>query len=388
MFKRISYKYASEAGYPEYISRRLLTSFARNCLSFPFALRFLWSASHNVKEGDTCPFAISPHLKPLFPFLITQMRRDLWEICSPGICPSLLPSPTRRPSLPQHFPLALRSICFEPLRALRLESELCTNLFGPLSFFFLFFFFFSTRPTLQFRQACSVQDLLVRLPWGDTCCLKPSAWVWKKKKKHPSLGGREAGRVMGSQRGKEWGREAEIHSHYFIIFIIGLLFFYPELFSQKNGLLVQDTAERLRHTGWSVNAVKIHVKKTSLKVNVCMFCNLCFSWMRLLSVSCPEYCPSQGLSFIGSSRETEMKPKSDFLLSHSGQRKGFTNASTCVHIKGGIYCRGVYLIRVQNYLGAFFFVLSFIEMHLFASQFDPDIIRQWAETCNFVLRRH
>ena len=365
MFKRISYKYASEAGYPEYISRRLLTSFARNCLSFPFALRFLWSASHNVKEGDTCPFAISPHLKPLFPFLITQMRRDLWEICSPGICPSLLPSPTRRPSLPQHFPLALRSICFEPLRALRLESELCTNLFGPLSFFFLFFFFPHAPPCSSGRRAVSRTS-----SWGSRGGI-PAVWShlpgYEKKKKHPSLGGREAGRVMGSQRGKEWGREAEIHSHYFIIFIIGLLFFYPELFSQKNGLLVQDTAERLRHTGWSVNAVKIHVKKTSLKVNVCMFCNLCFSWMRLLSVSCPEYCPSQGLSFIGSSRETEMKPKSDFLLSHSGQRKGFTNASTCVHIKGGICCRGVYLIRVQNYLGAFFLfclLLKCIYLHL------------------------
>lgn len=55
MFNRILYKYASEAGYPEYISRRLLTSLPL----VPFALRFLWSASHNVKEGDACPFAIS-----------------------------------------------------------------------------------------------------------------------------------------------------------------------------------------------------------------------------------------------------------------------------------------------------------------------------------------
>lgn len=34
MFNRSSYKCASEAGYPEYISRRLLTSLARSCLSF------------------------------------------------------------------------------------------------------------------------------------------------------------------------------------------------------------------------------------------------------------------------------------------------------------------------------------------------------------------
>lgn len=169
MFSRILYKYASEAGYPEYISRCLLTSL-RELPPIPFALRFLWSASHNVKESDTRPFAISPHLKPLFP-----LSRKCNEICeksallvSAPLPFPVSPSPTRCPSLPQRSPFALRSVCFEPLCALRLESELCINLFGP---------FICTRPTLHFRQAWSVQDLLVRLPWGDTWCLKPSALV-------------------------------------------------------------------------------------------------------------------------------------------------------------------------------------------------------------------
>lgn len=72
-------------------------------------------------------------------------------------------------------------------------------------------------------------------------------------------------------------------------------------------------------------------------------------------------------------------------------KKDYTNASTCVCIKGGTRCRGVYPIRVQNYLcdravwvshpSQYMFVLSFIEMHLTASQFDPDIMRQRVETC-------
>lgn len=79
-------------------------------------------------------------------------------------------------------------------------------------------------------------------------------------------------------------------------------------------------------------------------------------------------------------------------------KKDYTNASTCVCVKGGTLCRGVCPIRVQNYLcdravwvshpSQYMFVLSFIEMHLTASQFDPDIMRQRVETCNFGLRRH
>lgn len=108
-----------------------------------------------------------PHLKPRFP-----LSRKCSEICeksallvSAPLPFSVFPSPTRCPSLPQHTPFALLSVCFEPHCA---GICLCINLFGP---------FICTRPTLHFRQAWSVQDLLVRLPWGDTWCLKPSALV-------------------------------------------------------------------------------------------------------------------------------------------------------------------------------------------------------------------
>lgn len=178
MFSRILYKYASEAGYPEYISRCLLTSL-RELPPIPFALRFLWSASHNVKESDTRPFAISPHLKPLFP-----LSRKCNEICeksallvSAPLPFPVSPSPTRCPSLPQRSPFALRSVCFEPLCALRLESELCINLFGP---------FICTRPTLHFRPGVSRTS-----SWGSPGGI-PGVWShlpWYKKKKKTSQSG-------------------------------------------------------------------------------------------------------------------------------------------------------------------------------------------------------
>lgn len=85
MFSRILFKYASEAGYPEHISRCLLTSLHELRL-IPFALCFLWSASHNVKGGDTCPFAISRIWSRYFLYRANATRSV--KIYSPGICPS------------------------------------------------------------------------------------------------------------------------------------------------------------------------------------------------------------------------------------------------------------------------------------------------------------
>lgn len=167
----------------------------------------------------------------------------------------LLPSPTRRPSLPQHFPLALRSICFEPLRALRLESELCTNLFGPLSFSI---FLHTPHPAVQAGVQCPGPPR--EAPVGDTCCLKPSAWVWNDTK-HPSLGGREAERVMWSQRGKEWGREVEIHSHYYhfhycFLFIFPLIIHKKLSFGSGHGwltqLILRQTQTILKKEDWKL----------------------------------------------------------------------------------------------------------------------------------------
>lgn len=119
-----------------------------------------------------------PHLKPLFP-----LSRKCNEICenllSWYLPLSLLPSllrPLAVPRSPSTPPFALRSVCFEPLGALGLESELCINLFGP---------FICTRPTLRLRQAWSVQDLLMRLPWGIPGVWSHLPWC---KKKTPSLG--------------------------------------------------------------------------------------------------------------------------------------------------------------------------------------------------------
>lgn len=219
MFSRILHKYASEAGYPENISRCLLTSLQELPL-IPFAPCFLWSTSHNVKESDTCPFAISPHLKPLFP--LSHKCNEICEksalLVSAFLPFPVFPSPTCCPSLPQHSPFPLHSVCFEPLCALRLESELCINLFGP---------FICTRPTLHFRQAWSVQDLLVRLPWGGYLVFE--AICLGIKKNPPSLGDREAGRVILSHRGKEWGRKAEIGSLLFYI--------YFRIFNVKKSIL-------------------------------------------------------------------------------------------------------------------------------------------------------
>lgn len=158
MFNRILYKYTSEAGYLEYISRRLLTSLQELPL-IPFALCFLWSASHSVKEGDTCPFAISLIWSRYFLSYHTNAFRSVRNLLSWYLPLSLFPSflrPLAVPRSPSTPPRAAFA-CFEPLCALRLQSELCINQFGP---------FLCTRPTLQFRQAWSVQDLLVRLPWG------------------------------------------------------------------------------------------------------------------------------------------------------------------------------------------------------------------------------
>lgn len=116
MFNRILNKYTSEAGYPEYISRRLLTSLQELPLT-PSLLCFLWSASHNVKEGDMCPFAISPHLKPFLPFLSYKCN----EICEKSDLLVSAPSPFSLLSFahslslaPPALSFALCSICFEP----------------------------------------------------------------------------------------------------------------------------------------------------------------------------------------------------------------------------------------------------------------------------------
>lgn len=85
MFSRILFKYASEAGYPEHISRCRLTSLHELRL-ISFALCFLWSASHNVKGGDTCPFAISRIWSRYFLYRANATRSV--KIYSPDICPS------------------------------------------------------------------------------------------------------------------------------------------------------------------------------------------------------------------------------------------------------------------------------------------------------------
>lgn len=100
MFNRILYKYTSEAGYLEYISRRLLTSLQELPL-IPFALRFLWSASHNVKEGDTCPFAISLIWSRYFLSYHTNAMRSMRNVLSWYLPLSLFPSLLRPLAVPR-----------------------------------------------------------------------------------------------------------------------------------------------------------------------------------------------------------------------------------------------------------------------------------------------
>ena len=67
-----------------------------------------------------------PSSRAVISFLITQMKRDLCEIGSLGICPSaffLLFIAHLLSFVPPMLPIVPSSICFELLCALRLESE-------------------------------------------------------------------------------------------------------------------------------------------------------------------------------------------------------------------------------------------------------------------------
>lgn len=192
-----------------------------SCVSFPFAPRLLWSASHNVKEGDTCPFAISLIWSRYFFSYHTNGMRSVRNVLSWYLPLSLFPSLLRPLAVP-------RSPSSPPRAAFRLLwATLCIKAGIWVMYKSIWSPFFCTRPTLQFRQAWSVQDLLVRLPWGI-----PGVWSHLPGyKKTSSLGGREAGRVIQSQKGKEWSREAEkgFHSIFFILSFLLLVLYFCEI---------------------------------------------------------------------------------------------------------------------------------------------------------------
>lgn len=104
-----------------------------------------------------------------------------------------------------------------------------------------------TTTTLQFRQAWSTQELLVRPPLEDTWCLKPSAWVWKTS----SLGGREAGRLVESQEGNKPGRSRDlfIFSICFISEFFLLAFYCSDSFRFSHNELGQISSGHLRPDG-------------------------------------------------------------------------------------------------------------------------------------------
>ena len=162
-FNRVLNKCTSEAGYPSTF-QDVSSHPRRKRLSFPLLRAACDPPLTMQRKVIRVPLQF-PSSEAVISF-ITETQPDLCGICSPDICPSPVshlpfahsssPAP---PALPQRSPFALRLVGFEPLCALRLESELCINLFG---------LFICTRSTLQLRQAWGVQDPLVRLPWGDT----------------------------------------------------------------------------------------------------------------------------------------------------------------------------------------------------------------------------
>ncbi len=169
MFNRILYKYTSEAGYLEYISRRLLTS-SQELRLIPFALCFLWSASHNVKEGDTCPFAISPIWSRYFLSYHTNAMRSVRNLFSWYLPLSLFPSFLRPLAVP-------RSPSTPPRAAFHLLwATLCINA-G------IWVMYKSIWSVLLHTPHSAVQAGLEcpgpprEAPMGGTWCLKPSAWV-------------------------------------------------------------------------------------------------------------------------------------------------------------------------------------------------------------------
>lgn len=207
MFNKILNKYTSEPGYPEYISRRLLTSLQELPLT-PSLLCFLWSASHNVKEGDMCPFATSPHLKPLFPFLSYECNEICGKLTSPGICPLSLfpfsPSPTRCPSLPQHSPFALFHLLWA---ILSLKSGI-----------WVIYEYIWSRLYLHAPPNSSGRPGVSRTSsWGshggylvfEAICLG----INKKIKKTPVWEVEKHRGWLESQQGKVWGRVTDFYTH-------------------------------------------------------------------------------------------------------------------------------------------------------------------------------
>jgi len=164
MFNKILYKYSSEAGYAEYTRRRLPHILAVEIPLIPLAPRSLWSASHNVKGGDTCPFAI-PFI---FPFSYrTNGTRSERNLFSPSPFFYFAHSLSHRsPSQPHPHP-AMRSVRFEPLFTLRLEIwvlnksilSLCTR----------------PHPAVQADLACPGPPREAPMGGGGG----PSAWVQK-----------------------------------------------------------------------------------------------------------------------------------------------------------------------------------------------------------------
>lgn len=196
---------------PEYISRHLLTS-SQELPVIPFALCFLWSASHNVKERVTCPFAISLIWSRYFLSYHINAMRSVRNLLSRYLPLSLFPSFFRPLAVP-------RSPSTPPRAAFHLLwAALCIK----AGIWVMYKSIFCTCPTLQFRQAWSVQDLLVRLPWGI-----PGVWSHLPGyKKASSLWGRETGRVIESQKERVRGTDrisTLFYNLYFTMYIIGFI---------------------------------------------------------------------------------------------------------------------------------------------------------------------